>query len=123
MKTYSTIITMLFILLFSRDSLADGKAVTGELILHPINLGSQTFSITVTTSEYSWLWDNVTQKTIFQSTYNFQRSGLNKTTAFDEPKDVNGANLGTIPWGKMTFVVQGTSGTSLSFTIDLRDID
>ena len=122
MKRFTTIIIMLVILL-SRNLSADVKGVTGELIFHPINLGAQTFTITVTTSKYCWFWDKVATKTVLNSTYYFQRSGLTGSTAFDEPKDINGANLGTIPWGKMSFNIQSTGGINLNFTIDLRDED
>ncbi|PIW70255.1 MAG: hypothetical protein COW08_02820 [Ignavibacteriales bacterium CG12_big_fil_rev_8_21_14_0_65_30_8] len=121
MKKLSTTIIILFILLFSGNLFSDGEGVTGELIFNPNNLGSQTYSIMVTTSEYCWLWDNIEQKTIFLSTYNFQRSGLTQSTAFDEPKDENEANLGTIPWGLMDFSITSGSQT-LDFTLDLRDL-
>ena len=113
----------MLVILLSRNLSADVKGVTGELIFHPINLGAQTFTITVTTSKYCWFWDKVATKTVLNSTYYFQRSGLTGSTAFDEPKDINGANLGTIPWGKMSFNIQSTGGINLNFTIDLRDED
>ena len=121
MKKFNTIIILLFVLLLPGISNGDGGGVTGELIFHPINLDTQSFSITVTTDEYCWTWDKINQKTVFQEDYYFQMSEITSQVAFDEPKDVNNATLGTIPWGKMNFTVHSTGGHNFSFTIDLRD--
>ncbi|PIW70572.1 MAG: hypothetical protein COW08_01115 [Ignavibacteriales bacterium CG12_big_fil_rev_8_21_14_0_65_30_8] len=112
------------LLLLSHNLFSGVKGVTGEIIFNPINLGSQTYSITVSTNEYCWVWDTTTNKTVFLPTYSFNKSGLtgDSSAAFSEPKAANRASFGTIPWGKMIFDIQSTYGVNLSFTIDLRDV-
>lgn len=70
MKKFNlSLTTSLILLVFSVNSFT---AVTGELILHPINLnGNSTFNLHVyKESDYAWLWDETNSKVIFVDDYN-----------------------------------------------------
>jgi len=110
---------LLLTFLFTAELNYADPNVQGELKIQflPVNTNA-TFSISVTSEDYSWHWENneVTVDNIF-----FYHSVEGITGyGFDSPKSINSGHY-PISWGLFTFTITTSTGPFRTFQLDLRD--
>ncbi|MCU0344836.1 MAG: hypothetical protein MUE64_05580 [Ignavibacteriaceae bacterium] len=114
------IFTILVSLIFANILLADPNGPSGELLIKfltgtPIG----TFKVSVSSTDYSWHWEN---NTVVIDNDLFSHTDSNKTYyTFGSPKTSNGHGDYRISWGLFTFTITTNTGLSSTFQLDLRD--
>lgn len=112
--------TILVYLIFANVILADPNGPGGELLIKFLP-GTQigTFSLSVSSTDYSWHWEN---NTVLPDNSFFSHTVSDKTVyTFGAPKTNIGHGNYRISWGLFTFTITTYTGLSLTFQLDLRD--
>lgn len=103
--------TILFLFLVLMPSLLFG--VTGELVIKFLGTTSKTFNLKVSSSDYSWRWQNeqvVRDQNFFSANYNSKSK-----VDYDSPKSDNSSHY-LIPWGLFQFTITVSDGMFISFS-------
>ncbi len=112
--------SILVCLIFANSALADPGGPAGELLIKFLpNTTIGTFSVGVSSTDYSWHWEN---NTVVLDNYLFSHTVSGKTIyTFGSPKTGDGHGDYRISWGLFTFTITTNTGLSRTFQLDLRD--
>lgn len=114
------IFTILIFFICANIQLADPNGPAGELLIKFLpgtTIG--TFSLSVSSADYSWHWEN---NRVMPDNSFFSHTVSGKAVyTFGSPKTNTGHGDYRISWGLFTFSITTNTGFSLTFQLDLRD--